>query len=106
MGDLISDPGGGTDAQQVALASFTRYGFEAAAVTVFARVAAAFRAPDERGTERTAILRFDHPYAALAIAGADRRHREIPGRGPQAGPSFTGLPLFTAWVGAPEEAKE
>ena len=105
MGDLISDPGGGTDAQQVALASFTRYGFEAAAVTAFARVAAAFRAPDERGTERTAILRFDHPYAALAIAGGPAQPGDT-GRGAQAGSSFTGLPLFTAWVAVPEEAEE
>ena len=106
MGDLISDPGGATEATQVALASFTRYGFEAAAVTAFARVAAAFRAPDERGTERTAILRFDHPYAALAIAGGPAPSGADRARRTQAGSSFTGLPLFTAWVAVPEEAEQ
>jgi hypothetical protein len=75
-----------TEAVQVAVASFTRYGFEAAAVTAFAvRAGAMLRAPPERGIERTAVLRFDHPYAAVAIER---------------------LPLFSAWVQEPEEAEE
>jgi hypothetical protein len=102
MLELISDDGGTSDAVQAALASFTRYGFEAAAVTMFASAEAAVRVPDQRGTERTAILRFDHPYAALAIAGGPAPTGPT-GRRTQSGSSFTGLPLFTAWVGAPEE---
>jgi hypothetical protein len=105
MGELISDPAGGTEATQAALASFTRYGFEAAAVTVFARTSAAVRVPDQRGTERTAILRFDHPYAALAIAGGPAPSGPTCRRAKTCS-SFTGLPLFTVWVAVPEEVEQ
>jgi hypothetical protein len=86
------------EALQVAVASFTRYGFEAAAVTSFARAASAFSVPAQSGIERTAILRFDHPYAALAFAGRPA----TPGVSTRA--AWTGLPLFTAWVQEPIEA--
>jgi hypothetical protein len=91
-----------TEAVQAAVASFTRFGFEAAAVTAFAvRAALVRRRPSERGLERTATLRFDHPYAAIAISGRPL----LAGRAP-ADASFTGLPLFSAWVQEPEEAEE
>lgn len=79
-------------AKQVALASFDRYGFKAAAVTVFARASAAARTPTEIGLERTAKLRFDHPFAALAITGW-----------PGSRSRFRGLPLFDAWIQTPKE---
>jgi hypothetical protein len=79
-----------TEAAQTALASFSRYGFEAAAVTSFMLRTSARRAPQETGIERTAILRFDHPYAAIAVAQG----------------SFAGLPLFSAWIQEPEEAQD
>jgi serine protease inhibitor len=103
MGELIGGAGDRTAAEQVALASFTRYGFEAAAVTGFLTAASARRAPMETGLERTAVLRFDHPYAAMAIAGHPPRPM-----GPEAtvGAQFTGLPVFTAWIQAPDEADE
>jgi hypothetical protein len=92
------------DAAQVAVASFTRYGFKAAAVTAFGTAIAALAEPQEKGVERTAILRFDHPYAAVAIVGkpaAPRREWQI---GQERRSTFTGLPLFTAWVQEPQEA--
>lgn len=91
-------PGDRTDAKQVAVASFTRYGFEAAALTAFAIAASAPPIPRETGIERSAILRFDHPYAALAISG----HLNPPSRGAP----FLGLPLFSAWIGMPIEAED
>lgn len=90
------------EARQVAVASYTRYGFEAAAVTAFA-VAAAMMRPRhrERGLERTAKLRFDHPYAVVAVAGKP----ESPARG-DSGSVFTGVPLFSAWVDEPTEPED
>ncbi len=95
VGLLVPDPGGDdTEAVQRAVASYSRTGFEAAAVTVFAvRVGSARPAPPtERGVERTAILRFDHPHAVVARAGSGGR--------------YGGLPLFSAWVAQPEEPGE
>ncbi|MGZ4192791.1 MAG: serpin family protein [Solirubrobacteraceae bacterium] len=93
-------------AAQAAVASFTRYGFEAAAVTVLGIRAAALRVPRERVLERTAVLRFDHPYAAVAIAGRPRSS----GNGADAPDSgntpFPGLPLFSAWVHEPSEPED
>jgi hypothetical protein len=85
---------------QVALASFTRYGFEAAAITAFAiRTASAHAIPRATGVERTAVLRFDHPYAALAIAGPP----VTPRLAGQNRSGFSRLPLFAAWVHEPQE---
>jgi hypothetical protein len=87
LGGLIGPrPSDAFEAAQVAVASFDRYGFEAAAVTGFGVAAAAMGSLSEKSLERTAVLRFDHPYAAVAIA-----------------PSHSGLPLFTAWVADPIE---
>lgn len=81
------------EAKQVALATFDRYGFKAAAITAVGVTSAAVRPPTETGIERTAMLRFDHPFAALAIAGRPRRP----------GGRFRGLPLFDAWIDTPTE---
>jgi hypothetical protein len=62
--DLIGD--GPDDSRQVALAQFDRYGFVAAAVTGIA-VACALVINNEIGVERIAELRFDHPFAAIAV---------------------------------------
>jgi hypothetical protein len=91
------------DAKQAATASFTRYGFEAAAVTAFGIAQSARRPPDQPGVERTAVLRFDHPYAAVAIAGPPVR-RPPAGEMRRARLGFSGLPLFSAWVHDPTEA--
>jgi hypothetical protein len=88
--DLIGD--GPDDSRQVALAQFDRYGFKAAAVTGIA-VACALVINNEIGVERIAELRFDHPFAAIAVC-----------REPWGEPTrFRGLPVFEAWVDAPTD---
>ena len=95
-------PGDQTDAQQVTVASFTRYGFEAAAVTGFAVRASLPAPPRETGIERAAMLRFDHPYAVIATAGTPAANNGAL----QTDARFAGLPLFTAWVATPCEADQ
>jgi hypothetical protein len=79
-------------ASQVAMARYSRTGFEAAAVTALA-VAAAARLP---ALHRHAELRFGHPYAVVAVT------TDTTG---SAGP-WHGLPVFSAWVSAPEDATD
>jgi hypothetical protein len=87
---LIGD--GPSDSRQVALARFDRFGFEAAAVTGIS-IACSLVITNEIGVERTAGLRFDHPFAAIAVC---RDRRGDPTR-------FRGLPVFEAWIHAPTE---
>jgi hypothetical protein len=104
------------EAAQAAVASFTRYGFEAAAVTALGIRASAARLPVGRSVQRTAVLRFDHPYAVVAIAGrpasragsgsgvgGELREGGEPGVD---GTAFSGLPLFSAWVQEPAEPED
>jgi hypothetical protein len=86
-------------AGQAAMARYTRVGFEAAAVTgVF--IATSRRAP---GLRRTAELRFCHPYAVIAVAADDSARR---GGAPSAWSGrWNGVPVFSAWVAEPHEAK-
>jgi Serpin (serine protease inhibitor) len=94
-------PGDPWTARQAAMASYTRVGFEAAAVTGIA-VAMAMRVP-RRGLVRTAELRFGHPFAVVAVT-ADRPGPDWQGPGRPAGsaPSpWSGLPVFSAWVAQP-----
>lgn len=95
------------EATQAAVASFTRYGFEAAAVTALGIRTAAVRVPAERSVERSAVLRFDHPFAAVAIAGRPAPPRQSSTEmTPRPDTSFPGLPVFSAWVREPTEAEE
>jgi len=95
------------EAKQAAVASFTRYGFEAAAVTSLGIRAAAALRPRGHTIQRTAVLRFDHPYAAVAIAGRPAgSHRGVRGEPGSPDPSFPGLPLFCAWVHHPVEPED
>lgn len=91
-----------TAAGQAAVASFTRFGFEAAAITFFGVASSLPAPPPETGLERTATLRFDHPYGAVAVAG---RPTNLAGD-EQSANSFAGLPLFTAWIDAPAETED
>ncbi len=75
------------EARQSAVARYSRTGFEAAAVTAIGIRATAMLEP--RGVRRTAILRFGHPYAVVAVA--------------QGGGPWHGVPVFSAWVTDPEE---
>lgn len=95
------------EAAQTAVASFTRYGFEAAAVTAVGIRASAARPAVDRSLQRTAILRFDHPYAAIAIAGRPSgAGRDGSGEPPPSQATFPGLPLFAAWVDEPIEPED
>lgn len=94
-------PGDQTSAVQAAVASFTRFGFEAAAITGSIIASSGRATPEEPGIERTAVLRFDHPYAALAIAGQPMR-----GRIPNAQIPWNGLALFSTWVHKPIAAED
>jgi hypothetical protein len=80
-------------ARQSAVATFDRYGFEAAAVTMMAFATAGRSEPTENGLERIAQLRFDHPFAAIAVNGPSSSH-------PAA--RWDGLPLFEAWITTPK----
>jgi hypothetical protein len=95
------------EATQAAVASFTRYGFEAAAVTAMGIRASAARPPVARTLQRTAVLRFDHSYAAVAIAGRPGSAGGGSAAGDAAGDSaWGGLPLFSAWVHEPIEPED
>ncbi|SCF24510.1 hypothetical protein [Micromonospora mirobrigensis] len=90
---LVDAPGADVAARQAAVARYSRYGFEAAAVTGLMGLVSL---PPE-GVARTAELRFGHPYAVVAVA-TDRR-------GDTPGP-WHGLPVFSAWVAEPAELPE
>jgi hypothetical protein len=83
-------------AGQAAMARYSRTGFEAAAVTGVA-VPTAARLPGKR---REAVLRFGHPYAVVAVT-TDLTNAGGTGRSP-----WRGLPVFSAWVSAPEDATD
>ncbi|HEU5110357.1 MAG TPA: hypothetical protein VFT95_17595, partial [Micromonosporaceae bacterium] len=78
------------EAKQSAMARYSREGFEAAAVTALA-VATGFQQPRD-GVVREAVLRFNSPYAVVAVT-----------TDPKGGP-WHGLPVFSAWVATPTDA--
>jgi hypothetical protein len=77
------------EARQSAVASYTRTGFKAAAVTAFGMRATGMPAFHEVLVRRVE-LRFERPYAVLACAARDE--------GPEA---WRGVPVFSAWVEPP-----
>ncbi|GAA4736097.1 hypothetical protein [Phytohabitans rumicis] len=90
VADMLGLPSLGFEARQAAVAAYSRYGFEAAAVTGFASVTSA---PSLRAV-RVAELRFGHPYAVVAVA----TQRDD-------GP-WGGVPVFSAWVSEPDDVPE
>ncbi len=84
-------------AEQAAVARYSRFGFEAAAITTMA-VAASLRRPS-RGLRRIAELRFGHPFAVVAVTEDAAARQPDGGAGP-----WHGLPVFSAWVTEPEDA--
>src|SRR5215469_460671 len=94
----LAPEGGPWQANQAAMARYSRFGFEAAAVSAVAR-ALSFRAPTSR--RRVADLRFAHPYAVVAVT--------IDGNGPAPATAarrlgWHGLPVFSAWIAEPADA--
>ncbi|MBY8874599.1 hypothetical protein K7640_22480 [Micromonospora sp. PLK6-60] len=93
LGALLDAPAPQVAARQAAAARYSRYGFEAAAVTAMMGTVSL---PPE-GVARTAELRFGHPYAVVAVATDDRPD----GPGP-----WHGLPVFSAWAAEPEDVPD
>jgi hypothetical protein len=83
-----------TVAHQSARARFDRLGFEAAAITAIAALAGP---RPERVVQRTAELRFNRPYAVVALT-VDRARQA--GRAPA---RWHGIPVFSAWVDEPTD---
>lgn len=85
-------------ATQSVMASYSRVGFEAAAVTGFALSMS--RPRMVQGLRRTADLRFGHPFAVVAVTVDDDQRASVRnGQGP-----WHGMPVFSAWVTEPSEA--
>ena len=86
------------EAKQAVRATYSRTGFEAAAVTGFGVLASARLSSRQH---RVAELRFGHPYAVVAVT-------IDPGEGAGTAPSgenpWQGLPVFSGWVSEPAEA--
>jgi hypothetical protein len=87
-------------AGQIAMARYSRTGFEAAAVSALA-VPTAMRLP---ARHRDVVLRFGHPYAVVAVATATAG-RATTGTASDGRP-WHGLPVFSAWVSEPEDATD
>lgn len=97
------------EARQAATASFSRTGFEAAAVTAMAvRLAMMPR----RGLLRVVRLRFGHPYAVVAVTADEAARRAAwSGRRSRASSAvqarpWHGVPVFSAWVAEPRSAED
>ncbi|MEV0714641.1 hypothetical protein [Asanoa sp. NPDC050611] len=88
------------EAAQVAMARYSRVGFEAAAVSAM-MVATGFVMPQD-GVRRTAELRFGHPYAVVALA--DRPWRDGWQPDTAEGSAWLALPVFSAWIATPDQA--
>ena len=86
-------------AKQVVLARYTKLGFEAAAIT--AMFASGFNMPGTNHiTERTATVRFNRPYAVLALADITSPDPSAPWNEEVIAPqAWRGVPAFAAWVG-------
>jgi hypothetical protein len=86
------------EARQGAVASYTREGFEAAAVTGLA-VALSGPPPPRQVLRRRLTLRFDRPYAAVAVAAEPSHLRDRAGVDHHSGTQTTtglSLPVFSA----------
>jgi hypothetical protein len=100
FGLIGTSPGGdGTVAVQSTVASFTPKGFDAASASLMYLEVGSTGEPTHRGLERRARLHFDHPFAAVALAGSSSDFERA-----RAGHSdLFCLPLFSAWIETPGE---
>ncbi|WP_182112869.1 MULTISPECIES: serpin family protein [unclassified Actinotalea] len=100
---LLSPAAGSGDgaATQVARAEYTREGFAAAAVTAMGIRATGMPMP-RLVTHRRVTVRFNRPYAVVALARATAPDPARPwDRRTVAGPAWDGVPVFSAWVARP-----
>jgi hypothetical protein len=84
---------------QAAFARYTRTGFEAAAVT---DIVLGGIEPQRIPRVRTATVRFDHPFAAVAITTG--KDWSLESRDFVVSP-WHGIPVFSAWVAEPTETE-
>jgi hypothetical protein len=89
FGELLGSASRQFDAKQVAVARYSRFGFEAAAVSAYMYPTSL---PPEQLIRR-AELRFGHPYAVVAVTQ-------------QPDGPWHGVPVFSAWVSEPEDVPE
>ncbi len=91
------------ESRQSAFAEYTRKGFRAAAVTALGVRRAAFHG-EQRVRYRRAEVRFNRPYAVVAVALDQQTEPEAPYRAlPLGRPAWAGVPVFSAWVGRVED---
>ncbi|HEY8532989.1 MAG TPA: serpin family protein [Micromonospora sp.] len=89
-----SVPGTKVEGAQSVVATYSREGFSAGAVSALAFAPVGAPASSRSGVRRTATLRFAGPYAVVAVA-IDQNW--VPGA-PIAPSGWHGLPVFSAWV--------
>lgn len=92
LADMLALNDFSCDAQQVATASYSATGFEAAAVT-YMRVGLRSMPQYIDTKVRVCSIDYNRPYAVVAVVGGNRLKPTV----------WDGLPLFSAWV---EEATE
>ena len=88
------------EAVQVASGSFSRLGFEAAAITAM-RMRGVRRPRPAEVRQRNAHLRFNRPYAVVAVT-VDRPQLPASETSPRS-PAWHGVPVFSAWINEPAE---
>ena len=88
LGGMLRESGPAS-VKQSAYAAFTRYGFEAAAVTAVAMFGSNFVARTQY-PNRALSVRFGHPYAVVAVSSSLG--------------AWNSVPLFHAWVTETQEA--
>jgi hypothetical protein len=100
LADLLPPGEKWLEARQAAVASYTREGFQAAAVTDIGAVLSGRRA-----VRRTLTLCFNRPYAAVAVTVPPAGRGDIAGIHDEASTATAGfvLPVFSAWVAEPAE---
>lgn len=88
------------EAKQAAVATYSRAGFKAAAVTAFGMRAGSAAPRPVTVTRRHAAIRFNRRFAAVAVAsdaivddGGSRR----------LDPQWAGLPVFSTWITRPDD---
>jgi hypothetical protein len=86
----------------VARARYAARGFDAAAITVFVEVAGEVAEPAEGQRAREAALRFERPYAVVAVAPADGSAEPVS----RDAFRWHGMPVFSAWVAEPSDASD
>jgi hypothetical protein len=79
-------------AGQTATATFDRYGFEAAAITLMSVELGMSRPKRRPGLRRHATVRFSRPFAVVAVVLAPDTQ-------------WNGVPVFSGWIARPAEAE-